>query len=124
MKSRDLARSIVADLRSRRLAPATIAEFARCVAIVHGADDFDFPRYASKLLHRHRNRPGPKIDLARKKRIAQAAIEARFNKATGKWEAARKAADCYKVLPSEVFEAAFQYKRGPMRALIRKLSEK
>jgi hypothetical protein len=119
MKSHDFARAIVADLRSRRLSPTTIAEYARCIAIVHAGDHFDFQRYATKLLGRHARRPGRRRDPEKQQRVAQAAIQARFNAGDDKEAAAASAADFYGVSAKAVFRAAFERKDKPMRALIR-----
>lgn len=117
--SRKLARAIVADLHDREISPTVTAEIVRCVAIVHAGDD-PLPTLVAKLLHRHRKRAGRRVDIGRKKRIAEAAHVARFNRSNGKEKAAQQAADKFGVRFNEVFEAAFLYRRKDMRHLMRR----
>jgi hypothetical protein len=105
--------------------PATIAEFARCAAIVHAADHFDFQRYGSKLLIRSTQRPGPKPNREHQRKIADAAITARWlaNNGRDKDQAATEATVQHGLsrrAKSQVYRAAFDRKDPPMNKLIRK----
>lgn len=124
MKSPDFERSIRGDSRTDRLSPATIAEWARCAAIVHAAHPFDFERHSIELLREHaikagrrRNRGPSPYKLA----IARAAIWARWNKGIGKDEAASLAAKANGVPSQAVYRAAFERKDAEMNAIIREL---
>jgi hypothetical protein len=120
MKPRELAREIVACRHGREITPKVARDIGRCVAIACGADQqFDFARHVTKLLMRHARLSGRPRDPAKQRRIAQAAIFARFNAGNDKEAAAAHAAEIQGVSAKAVFRAAFERKDAPMRALIR-----
>ena len=124
MKTRDFARALVDCLRDREITPAVALEIARCVAAVHRDAQFDFARYTAKLLVRHARRPGPKPNFKHHRKIADAAIWARFNVRNGdKDQAARDATrQCGLSMKAEkaVYRAAFEQRDRAMSALIRR----
>ena len=108
MTSREFARAIVDGLRHGRISSAVVTEFARCAAIVHAHDAFDFYRYSIKHLGRHSHRPGPKSNPDRDKRTRAAVHLARFDRASlGRDEAIRRAAAKYN-LPENVVRNAYE----------------
>jgi hypothetical protein len=123
MKSRDFARALADGLRGREITPPVVEEIVRCVASVHAGDDFVGP-LARKLLGRHARRPGPKPNRDHQRKIAEAAIWARFNVRDGdKDQAARDATrQCGLSVKAEksVYRAAFDRKDPSMNALIRR----
>jgi hypothetical protein len=107
---------IAQSLAANAIDKEALDAIAEAVRVVHGDVA---TTYARQLLIRHRKRAGRRLDHARKKRIAEAAHVARFNRSIGKEEAARQAADAAGLRFNEVYEAAFLYRRKAMRTLMR-----
>ena len=107
---------VVQSLANNAIKREAMDAICEAVRIVHGDVA---TTYARQLLMRHRKRAGRHVDHARKRRIAEAAHMARFNRGIGREIAARQAAERFKVLFSEVFSAAFGDPKKEMRGLIR-----
>lgn len=126
MNARDLTRALVDCLRGREITPKVINEISRCVEAAHPGDDF-VGRLTRKLLGRHTRRPGQKRNLEHHRKIADAAIWARFNIRNGdKDQAARDATrQCGLSIKAEkaVYRAAFEHKDKFMRDLIRQRAD-
>lgn len=126
MTNREFARKIVRCFRTGIITLEIAKEIGRRIALTAAGDQFDFARYVTKLLIRHRRKPGRRRDPEKQRLIAEAAILARFNVSKDKKKkkdldaAAANAAALYGVSEKAVFRAAFERKDEPMRKLIRK----
>lgn len=95
MKTDDFRHALVVALRRGDLS-SVAPEIIQCVGTVHTHERV--PWLMTKLLHRHRNRPGRRRDPDRDQRMKDAIIWVRFNRAAlGKKDAIERAAKEFKL---------------------------